>query len=164
MIDIRNSLKGAVGDRVFRIATIGMLILMTLFFAGIILSLFTYTSWQEFLEAVSSKEVLFAVGLSLTTATISTVIAMIVALPVAYALSKNDFPGKTIIDSLLDLPVVMSPIAIGAALLVFFSTPFGSAINNHLIDFVFSVKGIILAQFTIVSALAIRLLKAPSTI
>ncbi len=50
--------------------------------------------------------------------------------------------------------------ALGAALLVFFNTPLGAGINNHVIKFVFALPGIILAQITVISALAIRLLKS----
>jgi molybdate transport system permease protein len=157
---MNKTLRGMTGDRVFRGATVSALVILTLFFVGIIVSLLTYTNWGNILAAISSREILFAVGLSLGTATVSTVISIAVAVPVAYAISKNNFFGKSFIDSLLDLPIVISPIAIGAALLVFFSTPLGSAINNHVINFVFAVPGIMLAQFTVVSALAIRLLKS----
>jgi molybdate transport system permease protein len=152
--------KGVAGDRVFKAATLGALAVLSLFFISIIVSLLTYTNWGNILSAIKSREILFAVGLSLMTATLSTIVAVAIAVPVAYAISKNNFWGKIFIDSLLDLPIVVSPIAIGAALLVFFNTPPGAAINNHFITFVFSVHGIILAQFTIVSALAIRLLKS----
>jgi molybdate transport system permease protein len=148
------------GDRMFRAATVGAMAVLLLFLCGIIISLLTYTNWGSLFSAISSSEILFAIGLSLITATISTIISMIVAVPVAYAISKNEFFGKSLVDTLLDLPIVISPIAIGAALLVFFSTPLGSAINNNIIQFVFSVPGIILAQFTVTSALAIRLLKS----
>lgn len=151
---------GVAGDKVFRAATLGALAVLVLFFTSIIISLLTYTHWTTLFSAIRSSEILFAIGLSLVTATISTVISMLFAVPVAYAISKNDFFGKSLVDSLLDLPIVISPIAIGAALLVFFSTPLGSAINNHFINFVFAVPGILLAQFTIVSALAVRLLKS----
>lgn len=152
--------KGVLGDRVFKAATLGALAVLALFFVGIIASLLTYTDWGNLLSAIRSSEILFALGLSLITATISTTLAVAIAVPVAYAISKTEFWGKSLIDSLLDLPIVISPIAIGAALLVFFNTPLGSAIDNNLITFVFSVPGIVLAQFTIVSALAIRLLKS----
>ena len=157
---ITKILKGTSGDRVFKTATIGALVVLSVFFAGIIISLLTYTDWNHFVSAVRSQEVLFAIGLSLITATVSTGIAIIVAIPVAYAISKNNFWGKSLVDSLLDLPIVISPVAIGAALLIFFSTSLGAFINNHVIAFVFTVGGIMLAQFTIVSALAIRLLKS----
>jgi molybdate transport system permease protein len=152
--------SGAAGDKVFRAATVSALGILTLFFVGIIISLVTYTDWTSLWSAVSSGEIRFAIGLSLMTATISTILSLIVAVPVAYAISKNDFRGKVFVDTLLDLPIVISPIAVGAALLLFFSTPIGAAINNHVLTFVFSVPGIVLAQFTIISALAVRLLKS----
>ncbi|MFA5629457.1 MAG: ABC transporter permease subunit [Dehalococcoidales bacterium] len=147
-------------NRLFNTTTVGVLVVLLLFLAAIFISLLTYTKWDTLLAAVGSSEILFAIGLSLVTATVSTVLAIIIAVPIAYTISKNEFFGKSLIDTLLDLPIVISPVAIGAALLVFFSTPLGSAINNNLINFVFSVPGIILAQFTVVSALAIRLLKS----
>jgi molybdate transport system permease protein len=157
---MRNYLHGARGDNVFRAATVSALALLALFFVVIIVSLLTYTSWRSIGAALIAPETLFAVKLSLITATISTVLAILVAVPVAYAISKNNFFGKSLVDSLLDLPIVVSPIALGAALLVFFNTPLGAAINNNVIRFVFSVPGIVLAQFTIISALAVRLLKS----
>ena len=50
--------------------------------------------------------------------------------------------------------------ALGAALLVFFNTPIGETIDDNILGFVFSVPGIVLAQITVISALAIRLLKS----
>jgi molybdate transport system permease protein len=152
--------QGAQGDRVFRAATISALTLLTLFFVIIIVSLFSYTDWRTIGSSLLSPDTLFAIKLSLATATITTVLAVAIAIPVAYAISKNNFFGKSLVDSLLDLPIVVSPIALGAALLVFFNTPLGAAINNNVVRFVFSVPGIVLAQFTVVSALAIRLLKS----
>lgn len=153
-------LKGAGGERVFKVATISALALLVLFFIGIIASLVAYTRWDTFIDALFSEEILFAIRLSLTTATISAVISILIAVPVAYSISRTQFPGKDIVDSLLDLPIVVSPVALGAALLVFFNTPLGAAIDDNIINFVFSVPGIVLAQITVISALAIRLLKS----
>jgi molybdate transport system permease protein len=153
-------LKGASGDRAFRAATVSALALLILFFIVIIVSLVTFTDWVTIGKAIVAPETLFAIKLSLITSTVTTMLAIATAIPVAYAISKNEFWGKNLVDSLLDLPIVISPVAIGAALLVFFNTPLGEGINNHVLRFVFSVPGIVLAQFTIVSALAIRLLKS----
>jgi molybdate transport system permease protein len=157
---VLNFLQGTRGDKIFKAATISALALLTLYFVIIILSLLAYTDWGTIGSALLSSETLFAIKLSLITATITTIIAMLIAVPVAYAISKNKFFGKSLVDSLLDLPIVISPVALGAALLVFFNTPLGESINNNLLRFVFSVPGIVLAQFTVVSALAIRLLKS----
>lgn len=153
-------LRGAGGERVFRVTTISALVLLAVFFIGIIVSMLAYTEWDTFVSALFSEEILFAVRLSVMTATIAAVISIIIAVPVAYAISRTRFFGKDIIDSLLDLPIVISPVALGAALLVFFNTPFGSAIDDNVIKFVFSVPGIVLAQITVISALAVRLLKS----
>jgi molybdate transport system permease protein len=153
-------LRGAAGERVFKTATISALVLLTLFFVSIIVSMVAFTSWDAFISALLSQEILFAIRLSVITAIVSTVISMLIAIPVAYAISQTEFPGKNIVDSLLDLPIVISPIALGAALLVFFNTPIGEGIENNTLRFTFAVPGIIVAQFVVISALAIRLLKS----
>lgn len=153
-------LRGTGGERAFKGATITALALLAIFFIGIVISMLSYTDWDTFLSALLSREILFAIRLSLTTATVSTIISVLIAIPVAYAISQTQFPGKDIVDSMLDLPIVISPIALGAGLLVFFNTPVGAGIDDNLIKFVFAVPGIVLAQITVISALAIRLLKS----
>lgn len=154
------AMRGTAGNRVFKITTIGTLTLLVIFFVAIIASMLSYTNWHSFISALLSPEILFAIRLSLTTATIATIVSIIIAIPVAYTISQRKFPGKDIVDSLLDLPIVISPVALGAALLVFFNTPIGAGVNEHILRFVFAVPGIVLAQITIISALAIRLLKS----
>lgn len=152
--------KGVRKERVFKMATMSALAFLTLFFITILLAMVAYTDGDTLISTLISEEVLFAIKLSLITATIATIISIVVAIPVAYAISKTEFPGKDIVDTLLDLPIVISPIALGAALLVFFNTPPGRGIENHIMRFVFEVPGIVLAQFTVISALAVRLLKS----
>jgi len=153
-------LKGIGSDRAFKGATISALALLAIFFIGIVVSMLAFTDWNTFISALLSEEIMFAIRLSLITATIATVIAILIAIPVAYAISYTKFPGKDLVDSMLDLPIVISPVALGAVLLVFFSTPLGSSIDDNVIKFVFAVPGIILAQVVVISALAIRLLKS----
>jgi molybdate transport system permease protein len=162
MIDFRKSqaIKGIKGERPFRAALMSALVLLTLLFAGIIVSLVAYTDLDTLISTIVSPEIIYAIKLSLFTATVSTTFAMLTAIPMAYAISHFQFPGKSIVDTILDLPIVISPIALGAALLVFFNTPAGVAIENKLIRFVFEVPGIILAQFMVITALAVRLLKS----
>jgi len=152
--------KGIFGERVFKAATLATLIFFVLFFLCLIFSITIYTDPGAILSLLLSKEVLFAIKLSLITATITAVISIIIGIPAAYAISKTEFWGKSVVDTILDLPIVVSPIALGAALLVFFNTPLGVAIEEYGIKFVFVVAGIVLAQFTVVSALCIRLMKS----
>jgi hypothetical protein len=52
-------LKGVAGERAFRGATISALVLLTVFFVGIVVSMLTYTDWNTFISALLSKEILF---------------------------------------------------------------------------------------------------------
>ncbi|MFQ6135894.1 MAG: ABC transporter permease [Candidatus Hydrothermarchaeales archaeon] len=152
--------RGAFGERTFKAATLSALLLLLLFFLGITLSLAWYTDIRTFFKLLFSDEILFAIKLSIVTATAATIASVVVAVPAAYAISRTEFPGKDIVDTVLDLPIVISPIALGAALLVFFNTPIGKIVELKFTGFVFEVPGIVLAQFTVVSALAIRLMKS----
>lgn len=153
-------LKSVEGEKTFRAATVGALALLVLFFVCLMVSLATYTNVGTLWATLISREILFAIKLSVVTATVATTISIIIAIPAAYAISRTDFPGKNIVDTILDLPIVISPIALGAALLIFFNTALGQGIERHVTTFVFEVAGIILAQFTVICALAVRLMKS----
>ena len=136
---------------------LGLYLLFLLALAGAALAFIDRRTLCSYLHC---PEVLFAIRLSLVTATVSTVLAMAVAVPAAYALSRFRYPGRGLVDTFLDLPLVLPPIALGFLILAFFQTPPGEALQRHTLRFVFEVPGIILAQFTVISGLAIRVLKS----
>jgi molybdate transport system permease protein len=147
------------GNIGFLVMTAGSLAALVSFLILLIYSLTTIVDWEILLETVRSKEILYSIRLTLITATLSTFFAVIFAIPASYAVSRMQFFGKSIVDTILDLPIVLSPIALGAALLIFFNTPLGSGVESRSIRFVFEVPGIVLAQFVVVTALAVRLMK-----
>jgi len=130
-----------------------------LFYLLLIFSLLTFLEGRGFLEVFFAPDTLFSIRLSLLAATITTILAMVIGLPAAYALSRTSFPGKKLVDTFLELPMIMSPVALGAALLLFFNTPIGASIQEKGILFVFEFPGIVLAQFATVAGLATRLMK-----
>lgn len=123
-------------------------------------SVFLYAELNALIMALLSDEVLFAIQLSVITATLATITCLVVSIPAAYALSRLNFPGKDLVDAVLNVPIVMPPVALGASLLIFLSTPLGSMIELWSVKFIYQVQGIVLAQFVVVSALAIRVLKS----
>jgi len=144
----------------FRSTMIGAAICIFVFYLGLILSLFYFVGGKGFWEAVVNPYTLFSIRLSLIAATIATFFAVIIGLPSAYALSRFEFVGKRIVDTFLEIPMIVSPIALGASFLVFFNTPLGELIQTRGLFFVFEVPGVILAQFATVAGLATRLMKA----
>lgn len=147
-------------DRLFRISALSILFALFFYFIVILFSGITVIDFSKFVSLLLSSKVLYAVKLSVVTATISTIISIIIAVPSAYALSRFRIPFKGIIDVVLDIPIIVSPIALGAILLIFFNTSAGKLIEKLTFPFVFTIPGIVLAQFTVVCALAVRLLKS----
>src|SRR5215475_5103063 len=58
--------------------------------------------------------------LSLKVAVVSVAFSLPVAIGVAYVLARYEFPGKTLLDALVHLPLVLPPVVVGFALLVLF--------------------------------------------
>jgi len=148
------------GKMNFRQTMIGAAACLFIFYLVLLLSLFYFVSGEGFWEVLIHPGTLHAIKLSVVAATLATFFAVLVGLPAAYALSRFEFRGKRIIDTFLEIPMIMSPIALGASLLIFFNTPIGEAIQKQGIFFVFEVPGIILAQFATIAGLATRLIKA----
>ncbi len=112
------------------------------------------------LQSLGQADVRSAIFLSLYTATLASVLGLALGIPSAYLLARAHVPGKKVLDALLDIPIIMSPLALGTSLLLFFRTPPGQWIEANLMEFVFEVPGIILAQFFLALALSIRVLKS----
>jgi molybdate transport system permease protein len=146
-------------NRAFNIFIGGTSALLICLFLVLLLSMLLELWQQSAVRPPHFSEILFAVRLSLFTATLSSIIALAVSIPVAYLFSRYSFPGKDLFDTLLDLPIVLSPIALGALLLIFFSTTLGRQLEHWFGPFVFEVRGIVLAQFAVIVGLSLRLLK-----
>ncbi len=131
-----------------------------LLYGGLIVSVFYFFDAGSFKEAIASSRVMFSVKLSLTTATIAAALALFFALPAGYALSRYNFKLKELINTLLEFPMVVSPAALGAIILIFFNNPLGEWISSNVYGFIFSFGGIVLAQFVTVFGVSVRFVKA----
>ena len=146
-------------NRVFTLFIAGTSALLIGLFLLLLLSMLLELWHQSSVRPPQLSEILFAARLSLITATLSSLIALVISIPVAYLFSRYSFPGKELFDTLLDLPIVLSPIALGALLLIFFNTALCERIEHWFGPFVFEVRGIVLAQFAVIVGLSLRLLK-----
>lgn len=112
-------------------------------------------------QTIVSSEIQFAIRLSLFTSITSTAICIFFAIPAAYGLERFNFPGKRIVNVIINIPLSLPPLVSGVALLLLFgTTSFGQSLAEHGLRFIFSVNGIILAQFFIITPYMIRVLKS----
>ena len=128
-------------------------------YGGLILSLGWFLELPTLRATLSSTRTLFSIQLSLVGATIAAFLAILLAVPAAYALSRYRFYGRDVIDTILEFPIIVSPAALGAILLIFFNNPLGEWIQEYAVRFVFTFAGVVLAQFMTILGVAVRLLK-----
>ncbi|MFO7663964.1 MAG: ABC transporter permease [Chloroflexota bacterium] len=123
-----------------------------------LLALVSYSSPSEIIADLGRPEVRQAIVLSLRTSSWATVASVILGTPAAYLLARRQFPGKLLVDNLIDLPIVLPPAVSGIALLLVFGRR--GWIGNWLDDFgvriTFTETAVVIAQTFIAVSLFIR--------
>lgn len=107
-------------------------------------------------------EELDAVRLSLLVATGATLASLPVAVLVAWVLARCDFFGKTIVDGLVHMPLVLPPVVIGYLLLVTLGAqgPVGSLLNDWFgVKLIFTTRGAAVAAAVMSFPLMVRAIR-----
>jgi len=118
-----------------------------------------YPREATLLDPWSDPAIRYSAGLSLGSSVVSGIISLILAVPSGYVLSRYRFPGWRVLDILLYLPIVLPGLVVGVGLLILFRTPPGRLIETYMVEFTFSVPGVVLAQTVVASAFAVRIVK-----
>lgn len=114
-----------------------------------------FTTPQHFLRALASLEIRYSIKLSLISCTLTTLLSLWIAVPTGYLMSRHRFPGKRLMDAILDIPIVLPPLVIGLSLLILFQTPLGRAVQR-VVPVTYAIPSVILAQFAVACAFAVR--------
>ena len=103
--------------------------------------------WQAYLAAFSDPDALAAIRLTLLAAGIAVPLNMIFGLAAAWAIAKFEFPGKSVLTTLIDLPFAVSPVISGLVYVLLFGAQgwWGPWLMEHDIRIIFAVPGIVLA-------------------
>lgn len=123
-----------------------------------------------YLAALAEPEALSAIKLTLMVAAISVGLNLVFGLIAAWAIAKFEFPGKTILVTLIDLPFSVSPVISGLVFVLLFGAQgyFGAWLQSHNIQILFAVPGIALATtfvtFPFVSRALIPLMQEQGTL
>jgi len=100
-----------------------------------------------FWAAITEEDSLAAVKLSLMAAAIAVPLNTVFGIAAAWAIAKFDFPGKTFLVTLIDLPFSVSPVVSGLIYVLVFGAQgwFGRDLTDHNIHILFALPGIVLA-------------------
>ena len=103
-----------------------------------------------------------ALWLSLVTSTLSLAIVILVGTPFAYVHTRCTYPGKMLVDTLIDLPLVLPPAVAGVALLVLYGRAgfLGQYFSMLGISIAFTTLAVIMAQIFVASPFYLRQAKS----
>jgi molybdate transport system permease protein len=114
--------------------------------------------WQD----LQQPEVLQALQLSVITTCISTLLTILLGIPVAYILARTRIRGRRFLEILVTMPTILPPVVAGVALLITFGrlglvghflTPFGITLS-------FSTAAVVMAQLFVSSPFFVNSVKA----
>jgi len=140
-----------------------VLVILVLVAADVAYLVYRDVSVADVWEILVSPQILSAIRLSVVTSLISLGLVIVFSVPIGYALSRYRFPGHAVVNTVVDVPIVLPPVVIGLSLLAFFGTPVGAAIKATLKTGGWSLVsglGIVMCQFLVSVSYAIRATKA----
>ena len=150
--------RGALGAVVLLVGIFAIFFVLP--FAGLVDRAIDDGNTWEIMKTTQARQALW---LSLWTSTTTLVLAVLLGTPVAYLLARARFPGREIIDSLIDLPVILPPTVAGVALLTAFGRRglLGEPIDEWTgFTFGFSRLAVIMAQLLVSAPFYVRAARA----
>lgn len=107
--------------------------------------------WDVYIAAITEPAAAHAIQLTLLAAAIAVPCNAIFGLAAAWAIAKFRFRGRQFLITLIDLPIAVSPVIAGLSLMLIFGAQgwWGEYLNDHDLQVMFAVPGIVLATIFI---------------
>ena len=122
---------------------------------------FTRVSWPELTGALRHPETLYALRFSLMVSAGAMAAAILIGVPAAYFLARRGFWGKSVLETVLDIPLVMPPLIAGVGLLFLFGRNLlGEPLAALGIHLVLTPWGAVAAQTFVATPIVIRSARA----
>ena len=137
-------------------------VLYTLFIVLPVLALLVRAAQQEsFFSSLTSDLALTALRLSLVTSLVSMAVVIAVGTPFAYLLARSSSPLLKILDSLVELPIVLPPVVAGVAMLMAFGRQgiLGPQLESVGITLPFTTAAVVFAQIFVGAPFYVRAAK-----
>ena len=110
------------------------------------------------IESLSSPEAVHAFKITIVVALWAVAINTVFGVGMAILLARRRFPGKRLLNALIDLPLAVSPVVVGLALILVYGryAPVGGWLEGHGIQIIFSMPGMIMATVFVSLPLVVR--------
>jgi sulfate transport system permease protein len=106
-----------------------------------------YKGLGAYVAAISDTDAVAAIELTLLAAAISVALNLVFGVLAAWAITKYDFRGKSLLITVIDLPFSVSPVVSGLVFVLLFGAQgyLGPWLQEHDIKIIFALPGIVLA-------------------
>lgn len=141
-----------------RLTALGYLLFLIALPVGVV-------GWRTFhdglapvVESLTSPEALHALNVTVVVALWSVALNTIFGVGMAILLVRRRFPGKRLLNALIDLPLAVSPVVVGLALILVYGrfTPLGGWLDENGIQIIFSTPGMVMATVFVSLPLVVR--------
>src|SRR4051794_2179365 len=126
------------------------------------LGLVTYRTFEgglaPVIDALTSEQALHAFKVTAIVSIIAVVCNTIFGVTTAILLARHNFPGRRLLNAAVDLPIAVSPIVVGLALILVYGKfePIGRWFQSHGIGIIFSIPGMVLATIFVSLPFVVR--------
>ncbi|WP_294967093.1 ABC transporter permease [Sulfurimonas sp.] len=131
----------------FNITLIVLALIVVFFLSAPIIKIFIGVGSEKLLETIKDGEAISSIILTMKVSAWSMLFVLCTGLPLAYIIARYDFYGKSLVESLIDIPVMIPHTAAGIALLTTFGdTSIGDFFKFFGIEFIGTEYGIMIAM------------------
>jgi len=125
-------------------------------------ALYAHLAPAAFARAIAGAPAQAALRISLLTTSCSLALTLVLGTPLAYVLARRQFPGRTLVDAIVDLPIVVPPAVAGLALLFVFgryglAAPLFEPLHVRI---AFTTAAVVLAQLFVAAPFYVRSARA----
>lgn len=130
---------------------VGFIVLFLCVPLGLVLYQAFSKGWQAYWSALAQPDAIAAMQLTLVVALITVPLNTVFGVAAAWAITRFEFWGKSLLTTLIDLPFSVSPVISGLIFVLMFGAQgwFGHWFSAHDIKVIFAVPGIVLATIFI---------------
>jgi sulfate transport system permease protein len=140
----------------------GVALLYLLFLLALPVGLIGYRTFEHglgaFFTVLSSENAVHAFEVTLSVAVWAVIANTVFGIGTAILLVRHRFPGRRVLGALIDLPLAVSPVVVGLALILVYGSfaPVGGWLERHGLQVIFSLPGMVLATIFVSLPLVVR--------
>lgn len=142
-----------------RIVVVGYLFLLVAWPVALVARNAFADGFTDLSAIMADPDVVHALRLTVIVALLAVVINTVFGVGISLLLVRYEFPGKRLLNTLLDIPLSVSPIVVGLALVLVYGGRegwFGPALRDAGVEVIFALPGIVMATVFVALPLVIR--------